>query len=190
VKTELKKHCISFMSKGFLDRFRGLVNIPISHAEKAPKYPEINFSKAFEDAKQIQFFEQAFEWEQVMYKFYPYFWSPKDKWIFKMDQDSNDPRFGEFLRAGAARVVLAVRQGYEEAVSQYFQTGRLPEDQGNLTFENSLFVDIIDELREEQATGLGTVTETWEVSLPTNLVILDDDDAISRVNRIMNKAEE
>lgn len=188
METELKKQCISFMTKSYLDRFRSLLNIPVEGTDLS--YPEINFGQAYKDSAKIQFFEQAFEWGKMMYKFYPYFWSPKDNWIVKMDQDSHDPRFAEFLRAGAARVILAVREGYEEAVAHYFQSGQLPREGLDFSFDDSLFVDIIDELKEEQSTDQGKVSETWPVRIPTNLVILDDPAAIERVGQIFNPAPE
>ena len=37
-------------------------------------WPEFNVAEALTEGRIIQFFEQAFEWNNVTYLFYPYFW--------------------------------------------------------------------------------------------------------------------
>lgn len=185
-KTELKKHCISFMTMSYLDKYNSIIHI-LGDALSGEGTPEINFEMADKTAMEIQFFEQAFEWPQMMYRYYPYFWSDKKNWAGKMSIEPNDPQFGEFMRAGSARVILAVKPGYEEAVAHYFETGNILNGQHHIGIQDSLYQDIIDELKNEQSSSLGVVTDQWEVRLPTNLVVIDDDDAISRVSRILNR---
>ena len=59
-----------------------------------------------DEGRLIEFFEQAFEWEQITYLFYPYFWGRKANWIMLSNQSDPDPAFMQFLQGGAARVVL------------------------------------------------------------------------------------
>ena len=65
----------------------------------------------------IRFFEQAIEWDHLSYLFYPYFWGRKKTWVEKLVTDEPDARFAAFLQAGAARVILPVRRGYERRSS-------------------------------------------------------------------------
>ena len=76
----------------------------------------------------IQFLHHAIEWENMLYFLYPYFWTDPQKtigpdpaisddenpyWEFKKDLDHPDSTHRTFLKAGAARVVLTIRPGYE-----------------------------------------------------------------------------
>src|SRR5438270_6601581 len=82
-----------------------------------PKPPVLNPPVAAVIGRQIQFVEQAFEWPQMTYRLYPYYWKPSASWRNAMLLDDPDPTFAEFLRAGSARVVVPVRPGFELAVS-------------------------------------------------------------------------
>ena len=60
-------------------------------------------------ATSIQFFEQAFEWENMTYLFYPVLLGPPQR----VDQQAPtiqdpDPLFAQFRQAGSARIVLPV----------------------------------------------------------------------------------
>jgi len=79
------------------------------------------------DPRIIRFIHHALEWENMLYFLYPYFWADPNKeignkvdeehpyWEFKKYLDHPDPMHRAFLKAGAARVVLPVRPGFEEA---------------------------------------------------------------------------
>ena len=69
----------------------------------------------------IQFFEQAFEWEQMTYFFYPYFWGRKKNWPTTVNLSDPDPLFQQFLTAGAARVVVPVPIAYVDDVLYLLQ---------------------------------------------------------------------
>lgn len=120
----------------------------------------------------MRFFEQAFEWEHLVYFFYPYFWGWKTGWRNRMLLDDEDPAFGDFLRAGAARVVFPVRPGFEAAVVHYLETGEFWNGGPPPNIASSLYVPIVQEI--EAATGAPgdekPVGEPWEVRLPTTLV--------------------
>jgi type II secretory pathway pseudopilin PulG len=83
----------------------------------------------------IKFIHHAIEWENMLYFLYPYFWSDKGEegqyWEFKKYLDHPDPMHKAFLKAGAARVVLTIRPGFENAFMAYVQNpsmlpGELP----------------------------------------------------------------
>ena len=71
----------------------------------------------------VAFFERAFEWENLMYICYPYYWGRPQRWEEMVITQDADPQFEAFLKAGAARVVVPVRPGFEAALAHYHETG-------------------------------------------------------------------
>jgi hypothetical protein len=152
-------------------------------------YPEFSPSRAMLEGKVIQFFEQAFEWDNLVYRFYPYFWGRKEKWNQLYPLGDADPLFAEFLRAGAARVVVPVHPAYPEAVLHYLHTGEIWKGGEPPNIDDPLFISIINELRGDAqlnddgdgltACSLDSATpcfvDEWEVKLPTELVYLQKD---------------
>ena len=92
----------------------------------------------------IKFIHQALEWENVNYVLYPYFWSEPDKerWDFIQSLFHTDHVHRAFLRAGAARVVIPVRPGFEKNFLA-FTEGYFEEAFKNVT-EKGL-KDVLDE---------------------------------------------
>jgi hypothetical protein len=56
-----------------------------------PIYPEIDITEARSEGKYIQFLEQPFEWDEITYLFYSYFWGEKLGNEFKYG------RYGSFV---------------------------------------------------------------------------------------------
>lgn len=171
-RTELKKHCISMITGQRFESFQAL-------QPNAPEfgYPEFHFGHAQAEGKYIQFFEQAFEWEQMTYLFYPYFWARKREWVSILNRSDNDPIFEKFLQAGAARVLVPVRPAYYKAILHYLSSGGevwLGEDVP--TPDDPLYVSIIDELKaaEGQFEGGDVEGEPWISKVPTSLVYLQN----------------
>jgi hypothetical protein len=73
----------------------------------------------------ISFLHQAIEWENINSFLYPYFWTPRERWGDRMRIEHNDPFHEAFLRAGAARVVLPIRPGWEKAFLSVLKTGTI-----------------------------------------------------------------
>ncbi|NHJ86881.1 MAG: hypothetical protein FK734_15570 [Asgard group archaeon] len=175
-KDELKKACISLLTQQHYDHF-GAIELD------ALSYPQINLNEAKEEGPYIRFFEQAFEWEQMMYLFYPYFWSRKNQWIEKLHIQDTDPIHTEFLKSGAARVLLPVREGFEAAVAHFMETGEtwsgddVPDD-----VTSPLYLDIIKEIKERQEAPLDEIEQgdPWEVRLPTSLIKLRVDSELPK----------
>jgi hypothetical protein len=76
-------------------------------------------------ADRVRFLHQAIEWENLIYIVYPYFWTHESRWEAKDDISHPDFVHQSFLRGGAARVVLTVRPGFEEAFLAYMRSGDL-----------------------------------------------------------------
>lgn len=128
----------------------------------------------------VQFMEHAFEWTNLSYVFYPYYWATPPKWVELLDrEDEADPSFTDFLQAGAARVLIAVRPGFENAVMHYLAT-REPWDGGAAPIiGDDLHLPVHEEIREltEDRAGTGlAVGEPWLVTVPTSLLYLESVD--------------
>jgi hypothetical protein len=140
-------------------------------------YPKIDLTAAAKKARYIQFLEQAFEWGNIAYIFYPYFWAHESKWIKLMNRlDYTDNNMTAFLKAGSSRVLLAVTPGYKDAVMHFLAT-REPWEGGALpVIGDPLFIPIYEEIRKQQDNLRDAVAEgtPWDFEIPTSLVYLQD----------------
>jgi hypothetical protein len=105
----------------------------------------------------------------MSYYFYPFYWAKKSNWqdLYNVTE-TDDAVFRSFLQSGMARVILTVRPGFEEAVNWYMATGQIWNGGQVPTFNDPLFISIIEELRELT----GKVEETWESRVPTSLTVI------------------
>ena len=98
-KLELKKVCISILTSQRYDTFDAVKKNVSPYG-----YPEIvDFNEANIDGKYVRRFEQAFEWTNMTYLFYPYFWGNKEDWVMLSKLDDDDPLFARFLQAGGSK---------------------------------------------------------------------------------------
>ena len=168
INEEIKRQCISMMTGWSFEGFDAV-------EYRSDGEPILNMEEAAEEAPLIRFFEEAFEWERITYKFYPYFWGRKSRWHDSLAEDSEDPLFRSFLRAGAAKIILPVKPGLVEPILWYLRTGvlrlgsSLPAVEGDTEY-----VALVDEVGHQGDDIGGGIAEgePWEVLLPTNLVIL------------------
>lgn len=167
--TVLRKNCIEYLNSHNLTGInpgKELITGTNAVPDFKVKYdaPEL---EAY--AARVKFFEQAFEWNNMSYNFYPMYWGEKAKLQQKYNVDEyNDPIFRAFLQSGMARVIVTVRPGFEEAVNWYMATGQIWNGGQVPTIDDPLYVSIVEELREID----GDVEETWETRVPTSLTIL------------------
>jgi hypothetical protein len=169
IRNEIKKGSISVLSGQQYDLF-GSIGTSIQG------YPQPILAEAEIEGKYIRFFEQAFEWEQMMYFLYPYFWGKKSNWLNKISMQDVDTRFAEFIRAGSGRVVVSVRPGFEMVIAHFLNTGEIWEGGDPPEASSPLYVSIIDEIRErDKAPGSEMPQgDPWDVRLPTTLLLLRD----------------
>jgi hypothetical protein len=83
------------------------------------------WSTVLEHEKLVSFLHQAFEWENMNTFLYPYFWTARQAWHRRLGLRHRDPFHEAFLRAGAARVVLPIRPGWEKAALSLLETGTI-----------------------------------------------------------------
>lgn len=149
-KVELKKGCLALLTGQNFEQFDSVRRNVAPHG-----FPEIAFADANAEGRYIQFFENAFEWVNMTYIFYPYFWGRKSDWVTISQIADTDPLYERFLQAGAARVQVPVRPGFEIAVANYLGIKTLWMGDGTLvTAEDEhvpehLHVSILDELKEQ-----------------------------------------
>jgi hypothetical protein len=207
IRTELKKHCLTLLTKEFdaetsddlLSKIDATVDLPGDFRYRSFKvtenscttcsfevntktvdYPSIALEKASLKGRFIQFLEQAFEWRQLAYVFYPYFWATQPDWISMMSRsDDADPNMTAFLQAGSVKVVLAVTPAYEEAVLHYLATREPWEGGPAPVIGDPLFIPLHEELRKQQDDLHNAVPEgdPWTFTLPTSLIYLEGGEA-------------
>jgi hypothetical protein len=185
IRNELKKHSITMIAKQFdtkpdFDTFFDAMkpNTSIQKGgEEITKMPAIDIDDAKEEGKLVQFLEQAFEWQQMTYLFYPYFWGRIEDWAKSSNRyDEADTLFSQFLQAGSVRVVVPVTWAYNEAIMHYLCSGKPWEGGEAPAIDSELYLPIYEELKDQQDDLNGAKPEgkSWEVVVPTSLVYLQD----------------
>jgi hypothetical protein len=202
-RTELKRSCIAILDN-HNETVRGntavqiwpKAEVVIGGGPPTLALPEPDLTLAEDLGANVRWFEQAFEWDKIGYVFYPYFWGRRTEWIHRLNLNNDDPLFGNFLQAGYARVVVPVRNGFEDAVNFFMLTGipwfggGLPKiwEQGN----NPLYLSIVEEIKEQTgAPGRETPSDEppWFIRLPTKLTKLRKDDLLPTWTRAGKNAE-
>src|SRR5262249_51826899 len=140
-------------------------------------------------ATKIKFFENAFDWQNMTYEFYPYYWGRRNTWIASYHIEDPDPLFESFQNAGAARVIVPVNPIYNRSVI-YYQLGgpigatNIPDlstsTNPDVILANSYLTDLESTAGVEPPSGETEIRtddpETWLVKVPTDLVWLQNDD--------------
>lgn len=173
IRNELKKGAITLFTNQQYDWVNGIET-------SAQGYPQVSVASAASLGSYVRFFEQAFEWEEMMYFFYPYYWGRKKGWLDRVGLQDDDPLFADFLKAGAARCVLPVRPGFEAAIAYFMQTGQIWNGGDVPTVTDPLYVSIIEEIKESENAPGDEVAQgdPWDVRLPTTLVWLRTKDTL------------
>jgi hypothetical protein len=164
---ELKRACISILTAQHFDVFDAVDTGPDG-------LPQLDLDATDAQGPYVRFFEQAFEWQNATYIFYPYFWSRRSTWVERFGYDDADPLFTAFLRAGAARVVVPVRPGFELAIGYFLSTGQIWQGGELPPITDPLYVPIVQELAEQLGAPGAEVPQggPWDVSVPTSLLLL------------------
>ena len=135
----------------------------------------------------VAFFERAFEWENLMYTYYPYFWGRQSRWGELILIQDIDPQFEAFLKAGAARIVIPTRPGFEAALAHYQETGDIWMGEEIPDMFSDFYVSIIEEIKARNfAPSKEVCVAEWDVKLPTTLVMLKDDETLPEWTPTMN----
>ncbi|WP_131707530.1 hypothetical protein [Chryseobacterium angstadtii] len=171
-KIELKRMVISYISCQFFDGFDAMKNRvePCGH-------PQMNIKEAEQQGNFIQFFEQAFNWNLMIYIFYPYFWGKKCSWADQMKEESNDLIFKKFLEAGSCRVLVPIRDGYFDYVSYFLSSGEIWGGTGIPPLPNDPhYVSIAQEIKEQKENFYSDREGSLTVTNASNTVVLNNSD--------------
>lgn len=164
MNTVLKKNCIAYLV--------GHTNIGKSHTTgKRMKDFFVNITEDMDKyGATVKFFEQAFEWDNMDYMFYPFYWASRDRWEKLYSIENDDPLFRSFLQAGMARTILTVRPGFEDAVLFYMETGQIWNGGEVPIIGDDLHLSVVEEMKEPAYT----LEESWEIRVPSTLTILQE----------------
>lgn len=175
IREELHKYCLMIFASQYFDNGSAAYLNEFGH-------PELNRTQTLLAEPYIRFLEEAFEWEYLIYLLYPYFWADQERWDSMLRASGLRPdEFSEFLRAGAARVTVPVRPGFEDAVSYFLETGKVWLGQGKPPIGTPLYVSIIDEMLKRMGKGPEVaVGKPWRYRVPTGLVRLRDGSELPR----------
>ncbi len=93
---EIQRLCIEMMTKPFG------IKMGKNFYTDGTCVPSIKQTSGLETyASHVKFFEQAFDWENMSYLFYPYYWAAKCDWTSLIQSEfAADPIFQAFLQAG------------------------------------------------------------------------------------------
>lgn len=167
---ELKKAFISLLLGEHFSAY-----LPTPNPEAFPPNP----TSVKDWGAMVAFFERAFEWENIMYTYYPYFWGRQAKWGELILVQDTSPQFEAFLKAGAARVVIPVRPGFEGALAHYQETGEIWMGEEIPDMFSDFYVSIIEEIKARNlAPGKEVCISEWDVKLPTTLIMLKEDEKL------------
>lgn len=174
---ELKRSCLALLRGDYLGSFDDVTYQPQGSPDAAP-FPDLQ--KAEDDGAVVRFFEQAFEWENIGYVFYPYFWGRVKNWSAALNMVNQDPLFEQFLKAGYARVVIPVRPSFNDAI-QYFLTTNQVWRGGSLpAVSGPAYLPIAEEMKNQEGAPGDEVPQgdPWKFRLPADLIKLQSDDVL------------
>lgn len=187
VRDELKKLVIEMLTGA---QFKGRPALKFDYPDDN-KGPRVNLSEVPKISSEIQFLEQAFEWENLTYIVYPYYWAGDTRWADLADLNSNDPDFARFLRSGSARVVVPARPGFDEQVNLYTDIGVLWGGGPVPSPEDENYISVAKEIQaQQQAPRDGERGESWEVRLPTTLIWLENSAGLPAKPKTEQKLDE
>lgn len=188
IRAELEKSCIAILSNQQFDAFNAIDFVMPDGGDFPQDYtPQLYLPNVEPVGRYIRFFQQVFEWDQMLYLYYPYFWGRKRLWNNRIQLDDQDPDFAAFLGAGAARVTLPVRPGYEQAVADFMNKGIVPTEADLLSgaVTTGLYVPFFAELMgaqgdPETVVPYGDPPLEWLLRVPTTLTKVRTDNTLPK----------
>ncbi len=173
---ELKRGTIELLSGESL----GLIN-PLNISSNSTTLPSIHKPNADRLSELVLFFEQVFEWTNIQYSLYPYFWGHRSRWVEKLAADVSDSNHKAFLQAGSAHVIVPVKPGSELEVLYYVNYGRVWRGSGSVVFHqgiSTIYHDILQEFQNHNPLDATdeSVGDAWQVTVPTSLIMIQAGD--------------
>ena len=132
-REQIMRCVLDWLFPGFQDARSNVSNLP-SPGSLDPT----SWQRIMEYGEYIKFVQTAIDWDRVMVFLYPYFWDTPQHEHEKLFLNHPDPVHREFLRAGAARVILAIRPGFENEVVSLLDQGQLGGVQVPIRFKKAI----------------------------------------------------
>jgi hypothetical protein len=173
MEDEVKRACISLLTEQHFDLFDAI-------EPDASGLPQLDFAEVRAEGAYVRFFEQAFEWENLSWVPYAYFWGRKSTWPDRIAIEDDDVDFQAFLKAGYLRVQIPVRPGFADALDHFRLHGEVWSGGPLPTISDDLYLPIATEIAEKLGRPGDEVAvgEPWEVRVATSLVKLRADDQL------------
>lgn len=175
IRNELQKACLQVITNQHFDGLSAVAHSPQGYPQ--PFLPNIEHYGRY-----VRFLENAFEWEQMTWRYAPYFWGRKPYWVRTILRDDPDPELTDFFQAGAARALVPVRRGFQDAVLAFMADGTVPTIDALTQIASPLSVPLLQELRDVDTALDDSLpySKSWEIRLPTTLVALRRDGTFPR----------
>lgn len=173
VRTELKRLVLAALMEESPLRGRDAL-----HPDN-PHFPSLHYAAL--SADEIQFLEQAFEWSNLSYVPYPYYWADPNEWDTLAKLETVDRDLQRFLASGSCRVVVPARPSMASAV-QHWLTFRRPWSGGAApTPVSDEYLSVAEEIRSLDAPPPdGEPGECWEIRTSTPLQWIDPSPTLPR----------
>lgn len=149
-REQIMRATLEWLFPGFGDAGSVLEGLPDPSSLDAARW-----QKVMQYGEYIKFVQRAIDWDNVLVLLYPYFWDTLANQREKLLLTHPDPLHRDFLRAGAARVVLAIQPGYEESVVTLLDQGQF----GSLQ-QGSAFAKVAQDVEAANAAYEATAKPT------------------------------
>jgi hypothetical protein len=171
LRQELKRQVLECLQG---EHFIGFDDAPVGADANNVQRPLVAFDQALAHAPFVRFFEQSFEWENLMYVLYPTYWSSSSTWQRLVDLDVDDLELRNFLDAGAARVLVPARPKFESGVYTFLELGLVVPGDTAMGGSGALSMSVAEEVMAmTRPPADGEPGESWEAGVPTAMLWLD-----------------
>ena len=124
---------------------------------------DASWQQTLEFGEYIKFVHAAIDWPRLAWFLYPYFWS--DRQVDRLYLQHPDRSHRDFLRAGAARVIVPIVPGFEEQLAAFIDLGRI----GKLP-NGHRFTEVIKSVQEANKTFAVVTNQQQVVTSPETLL--------------------
>ena len=170
-KIELKEGCTNQLLEQHFELAGNSDGAAINHAAS---------QWAVNQPRYIQFFEQAFEWDEMTYHFYSPLGKPENPEKLSVRDFARcsklDSLFTSFLQAGSARVLLPVRPDFAAIVLYYLSSGTIWPGANTLAPTYEKYVSLVSELKTvaEVKHDSKYISKPWKITIPTSMSVLQE----------------
>ncbi len=125
----------------------------------------------------LQFIERGIEWDKLTYRFYPEFENPA-----LYSNNTIEQNFKSFLRSKFARILVPIKNDCQFSFLFSLSTGWLWP--GNDTDSPAVLnnVNLFNQIKNMEWIQEDSEKESWEVSVPTSLTMLQKDSELPEFN--------